>query len=181
MRLYARYNKKKFGVRLWRRGIDIDQNSIDLAKTRLDKAICADAFEIINDLPENYFDCLICNDFIEHIACPEDFFSKINKCLTKDAVLVASLPNVRYWSNFEKFFFLKDWKYKDKGILDRTHLRFFTKRSMKRSTREWGFKMEKIKGINPTKNPLFYVANIIFLFFIRDMCFLQYGIRARLK
>jgi ubiquinone/menaquinone biosynthesis C-methylase UbiE len=171
--------KEKFGGEAW--GADIDASSVEVAKTRLDRVFLGDAYEVINELPDNYFDCLICNDIIEHLYSPERFFEEVKRCLTEDAVLICSLPNVRHWKTFNRYLFLKDWKYKQSGILDYTHLRFFTKKSMKRSIRTWGFEIGKIKGIRPTKSPFFYLFNLLTLGFIYDMRFLQYGFRARLK
>lgn len=171
--------KQKFQTETW--GIDIDKDSIDIAKNNLDKVFCGDAMELIESLPKNYFDCLICNDFIEHIPSPKLFFEKIKPCLTEDATLICSLPNVRYWKHVIRYLFLKDWKYKKSGILDYTHLRFFTKKSMRRSMKEWGFEIEIIKGIRQTKSPFFYLFSLLTLFYIWDMRYLQYGFRSNLK
>nr|WP_321356660.1 class I SAM-dependent methyltransferase [uncultured Draconibacterium sp.] len=177
--IFSERVKKKYKTETW--GIDIDKESTDIAKTKMDKVFCGDALEIIEELPENYFDCLICNDFIEHVPSDRDFFKKIKKCLTDDAVLICSLPNIRHWKHFVRYFFLKDWKYKSHGILDYTHLRFYTKKSMKRAIKEWGFETELIKGIRPTKSPFFYLFCLITLNFIGDMRYLQYAFRAKLK
>lgn len=171
--------KQKYKCEAW--GVDIDPESVKNAEKIIDKAICGDAYEIIEILPLNHFDYVICNDFIEHIYSPEKFFVNLRKCLTDDAVLVCSLPNIRYFNHFKRYFFMKDWKYRDQGILDNTHLRFFTKKSMKRSINEWGFQIELIKGLMPTKTAFFYFFNILSLNFIGDMRFVQYGFRARLK
>lgn len=45
-------------------------------------------------------------------SSPEQFYKRIRKCLTDDAILICSLPNVRHWKHFNRYFFLKDWKYK---------------------------------------------------------------------
>lgn len=171
--------KQKYKCEAW--GVDIDPDSVKNAEKVIDKAICGDAYEIIEILPEKHFDYVICNDFIEHIYSPEKFFKNLRKCLTDDAVLVCSLPNVRYFNHFKRYFFMKDWKYREEGILDNTHLRFFTKRSMKRSINEWGFQINLIKGLQPTKTVFFYFFNILSLNFIGDMRFIQYGFRAQLK
>ncbi len=171
--------KIKCNCETW--GIDIDEKSVEIARTKMDKVFLGNAFELVENLPENYFDCIICNDFIEHLHSPDLFFSKARRCLTKGAVLICSLPNVRHWKHVNRFLFLKDWKYKKSGILDYTHLRFFTKKSMIRSIKEWGFTIEKIKGIRPTKSPFFYLFAFITFNYIGDMRYLQYGFRARLK
>jgi 2-polyprenyl-3-methyl-5-hydroxy-6-metoxy-1,4-benzoquinol methylase len=171
--------KEKYGCETW--GADIDRQSVEMAKTRLDRVFLGDAYEVIKELPDNSFDYLICNDIIEHLYSPERFFEEVKRCLTRDAILICSLPNVRHWKTFNRYFFLKDWKYKKSGILDYTHLRFFTKKSMKRAIKSWGFQLEKMKGIRPTKSPFFYLFTLLTLGFIYDMRFLQYGFRARLK
>ncbi len=176
--IFSERIKQKYQTETW--GIDIDKKSIEVAKDKIDNAMCGDAFKLIDSLPENYFDCLICNDFIEHVTSPDLFFQKIRKCLTDDAILICSLPNVRHFKHINRLLFLKDWKYKSQGILDYTHLRFFTKKSMKRSIKEWGFEIQLVKGIRPTKNPFFYILNLLSLNFIGDMRFLQYGFRAKL-
>lgn len=169
----------KYNCETW--GVDMDEQSVKIASENVDNVLHGDAYKKIEKLPENYFDYIICNDFIEHLHSPGLFFNKLKKNLTDDAVLICSLPNIRYWRQFLKYFFLKDWKYKDSGILDRTHMRFFTKKSMKRSIKEWGFEIEKVKGINPVKTPFFYFFNLLTLNFIGDMRCMQYGFRARLK
>lgn len=171
--------KTKYPCETW--GVDIDEQSAEIARENVDNVMHGDAFELINELPENYFDYVVCNDFIEHLHSPELFFKLLSKHLTPDAILVCSLPNIRYWRQFLKYFFLKDWKYRESGILDRTHLRFFTKKSMKRSVKEWGFQIEKIKGMHPVKSPFFYIVNLLFLNFLGDMCFMHYGIRAKIN
>lgn len=171
--------KKKYHCETW--GIDMDQQSVDIASTKMDKVFMGNAFELVEQLPENYFDYIICNDFIEHVHSPELFFQKARRCLTDDAVLICSLPNVRHWKHVNRYLFLKDWKYKKSGILDYTHLRFFTKKSMIRSIKDWGFEIEKMKGIRPTKSPFYYLFALLTLNFIGDMRYLQYAFRARLK
>lgn len=169
----------KYNCETW--GVDMDEQSVEIARKNVDKVLHGDAYVKIEELPENYFDYIICNDFIEHLHSPELFFRTLNKNLADGAILVCSLPNIRYWRQFLKYFFLKDWKYRDSGILDRTHMRFFTKKSMKRSIKEWGFEIEKVKGINPVKTPFFYIFNLLTLNFIGDMRCMQYGFRARLN
>lgn len=171
--------KKKYNTETW--GVDIDEKSISKAKKRLDNVLLGDAMQLIDELPKGYFDCLICNDIIEHLPYPELFFEKISSRLTPDAFLICSLPNVRYWRHFNKYFFLKDWKYKQSGILDYTHLRFFTIKSMKRSIKSWGYDIEMMKGIRPTKDIFFYIFDLLTLFFIHDMRYLQFGFKAKLK
>ncbi len=84
----------------------------------------------------------------------------------------------------------KDWEYKDCGILDRTHLRFFTKKSIVNLCKQQGLELELIQGING----IFSGTNHLLDSLVRymkfgvpvlvlgfDTQFMQFGIRAKVK
>lgn len=56
---------------------------------------------------------------------------KIKVNLAQGGVVICSIPNVKHYRTFFKLVFKKQWEYKDKGVLDKTHLRFFTEKSIK--------------------------------------------------
>ena len=177
--LFSKTVKEQKGSEAW--GVDMDEQAIAIAAGRLDRALAGDVFDIICQLPENSFDCVICNDFLEHLAYPDKFLLNVKRILTPGGSLVCSLPNVRYWKNVRELLFEKDWRYRDAGILDNTHLRFFTKKSMIRLMVNNGYKVELIKGINPNNKSLrFIIPNLLTLGKHRDMQYLQFGIRATL-
>ena len=78
----------------------------------------------------------------------------------------------------------KEWRYEDFGVLDRTHLRFFTSRSWQRTLREHGFVVETIAGINPVDPGASWSRRLAKRAAIAvlgaDTRFLQFGFRARL-
>ena len=73
---------------------------------------------------------------------------EIRKYIAPGGVIVGSIPNVRYHKNLFNLLFAKDWEYMDWGILDRTHFRFFTEKSLRRSLSSAGFEVEDFRGIN---------------------------------
>ena len=79
----------------------------------------------------------------------------------------------------KKYLIKKDWQYESSGILDSTHLRFFTKKSIKRLFEEQGFEIIAIKGLLPVKSAAFYLFNILTLGFFQESAFLQWAIKAR--
>jgi len=99
-------------------------------------------------LPAHYFDLVICNDVIEHMPDHDAFLEDIKQKMAPGAHLVGSVPNVRYLPNLKQLLVRKEWRYADWGVLDRTHLRFFTCQSWERTLREHGFVIEAIAGIN---------------------------------
>jgi len=63
-------------------------------------------------------------------------------------VVVASIPNVRHVSVTFPLLARGLWEYQDEGLLDQTHLRFFTRRSMETLFRSSGYEVERIEAIN---------------------------------
>jgi 2-polyprenyl-3-methyl-5-hydroxy-6-metoxy-1,4-benzoquinol methylase len=177
--LFSRQIKEKYQAECW--GVDLDEASVAVAGNSLYKVIAGDAFSVISFLPEDYFDCLVCNDFLEHLPDPGLFLQRVRIAMKKDAYLVASLPNVRSWSNVLEFLVFKDWRYKDSGILDKTHLRFFTRKSLIRFIQENNMEIEMFKGTRPTGSILFILADIISLGFIHDMRYSGLAVRAVFK
>lgn len=74
----------------------------------------------------NKFDYIIAGDIIEHLADPWKFLEKAHTMLKDDGIIIASIPNI---ANAETIFEILNgrFEYKEYGVLDKTHLRFFTK------------------------------------------------------
>jgi len=88
--------------------------------------LVGDFNSIFDQLPENYFDCVIFNDVLEHIYSPWDTIQQVKLLLSSDGVLVSSIPNFRYISNLITEVVVEgEFRYKPEGgILDDTHIRF---------------------------------------------------------
>jgi hypothetical protein len=75
-----------------------------------------------------------------------------------------------------------DWKYEDAGILDYTHLRFFTKKSMERWFVDAGYKIQSITGIKPHywSGKKIFLLRLFFGKYVEDMKYLNYVVIAKL-
>ena len=82
---------------------------------------------------------MVCNDVIEHMADHDRFLRQIRGHIAPGGVLIGSVPNMRHYRALFELLVLRDWDYRDSGVLDRTHLRFFTARSLRRSLTRAGF------------------------------------------
>jgi len=140
--------KKRQSCEIW--GIELNQESAEKAEKIIDKVLCGDIVQLLSVLPDAYFDCIVMNDVIEHLIDPESVLTELRAKLNSSGVFVLSIPNVRFWENWVNFVLRKDWNYTDAGILDRTHYRFFTEKSLKRMFQKLNFEVQILKGINKT-------------------------------
>jgi SAM-dependent methyltransferase len=131
---------------LW--GVEPDRKSAATAATIMHRVHNGLYDDVESELPNHYFDIVICNDVIEHLTDHDAFLRRIKQKIAPGGVLVGSVPNVRYFKNLFDTLVLKDWDYKDEGILDRTHLRYFTIKSLSRSLRSSGYNIDLIRPIN---------------------------------
>jgi 2-polyprenyl-3-methyl-5-hydroxy-6-metoxy-1,4-benzoquinol methylase len=98
---------------------------------------------IQEDLPEDEkpFDTIILSHVLEHFPEPSLILNKIKKHLNSNARLLIAVPNIRHWSVVLPLMFQGDFNYADSGILDYTHLRFFTKSSAMAMIEDNGYKV----------------------------------------
>lgn len=88
---------------------------------------------------DRYFDIIICGDVLEHLKEPSKVVERARGWLKDSGRLVCCVPNVRYWRIWRDLIFRGNWEYTTEGIMDQTHLRFFTTRSFKKLLTEASF------------------------------------------
>jgi 2-polyprenyl-3-methyl-5-hydroxy-6-metoxy-1,4-benzoquinol methylase len=168
---------RRQGAEVW--GIEPNRAAAEIAATRLFKAENG-MFGGNVSAPRKHFDCVIFNDVLEHMPDPWDALELAKDFLRdRNSVVVASIPNFRYWHNMVEIVIHKDFAYSDAGVLDRTHLRFFTRKTIVELFTKAGFEILAMSGINPTPSRRFKLANFILMNRISDMEFLQFGLVAR--
>ena len=133
------------------------------------KVIVGDATESLDEIPENYFDCVILFDVLEHLNDPFSLLDALKTKLTDVGVIIASIPNIRYYRTFFELVVHGNWDYKDQGILDRTHLRFFTYKSMVKMFNSLNYKILQMEGIHPTSSRTYKILNAILLNSLADV------------
>ena len=127
-------------------GVEPNPEAGTAAALKMHRVLIGRYDQLADQLPDGYFDMVICNDVIEHMDDHDAFLEAIKKKMSPGGFIVGSIPNVRHITALFKLLIIKDWKYSDSGILDRTHLRFFTEKSWRRTLREHGYSIQLLTG-----------------------------------
>lgn len=121
-------------------GLEKDAEAAAVAARRLDSVVTGDVDEL--DLSEIFgterFDVIVAGDVLEHLTDPASTLRRLRPLLAHGGSIVASIPNVAHGS-VRLNLLNGDFQYTDVGLLDRTHLRFFTRRSMLSLFEDAGF------------------------------------------
>jgi len=145
-------------------GVDIDPDAVTQAMRTLNRAECRD-IETDTAWGEG-FDCIICADVMEHLRDPEAVLRQLRDCLTQDGTLVVSVPNARHWSVLEGLV-NGDFSYTDAGLLDRDHLRMFTRRELQKLLWRAGFEQVSLtatlQGERPSERSLVQAGRFCFV------------------
>lgn len=176
---FASIVKQKNDAEVW--GIELMEEEAKAAEAVLDKVFVGVCEKYIDGLPKHYFDAIYFNDVLEHLADPYSVLDTLKSKLAPNGVIISSLPNVRFYRTFSKVVFSKDWKYDEFGIMDKTHLRFFTGKSIRRMYEELGYEVLIHEGINITKSLKPILFNILVLFTQLDIRILQYATVVKVK
>jgi 2-polyprenyl-3-methyl-5-hydroxy-6-metoxy-1,4-benzoquinol methylase len=141
--------------RFTERGFEVTcvEGSSELAALGKDKCREMIVADLDKPLPQlnGQFDVIVYGDILEHLRNPMDVFTGFNRSLRPGGLVIVSVPNVAHLY-VRLNLLLGRLPYADRGILDRTHLRFFTLVSFRRFLSEAGLECERIVA---TPVPLF--------------------------
>jgi 2-polyprenyl-3-methyl-5-hydroxy-6-metoxy-1,4-benzoquinol methylase len=150
-------------------GIEINEHWADQAKNYYDQIIVGDIQTIDGTLFKDS-DCVILADVLEHLPDPQSTLNRINDSIPSDSSIILSVPNVaNIWVRLNLLFGKFD--YSERGILDKTHLRFFTRSTFIRMINDANLNLVDLKYtpiplslVNPffSNNPIgSLIANLL--------------------
>ena len=144
---------------LARRVIGLEQNPevAELASRVLDEVVVASAESSRLPFENEAFDLIIFADVLEHLVDPWKILSKFTAFLKPGGRVLVSLPNIQNWKIILRLMSGR-WWYTDHGILDRTHLRFFTYRTAVEMLKGAGLSIEDTRK---TKGPEMKIINLV--------------------
>lgn len=127
----------------WLAGVEV-MDLADNAYVQLDQFERLDLEAQTPAVAPGSLDVLMCLDVLEHLREPGEVLRRLGRLLKPDGRLIVSLPNIQYIKVSLPLLFGR-FDYVDEGVLDRTHLRFFTRRSALRLLDDSGFAVERVE------------------------------------
>lgn len=175
--------KAKTGAKVF--GIELSQQMANVAFNRIDKVFVGDAAEIIlqGKMGDLKFDTIIFSDLLEHLVDPWAVLSEAATYLDSGGAIVASIPNIRHIDTIFNLLVKGNWPYRERGIHDRTHLRFFTRRNVIELFENANLTIDTIEAnyrILEKSHRLNRFARLFALPGIKDFFVFQYLVRAHL-
>ena len=135
---------KQKGYEVW--GLEENEEAAGRASARIDRVMRLNLhdFEAVRSaVGERRFDYLVFSDVLEHVYDPFSVLREYLRLVKEGGRVVISVPNALVWTNRLSFLFGR-FEYADTGVMDRTHMRWFTFRSAKRLVRAAGCRLERV-------------------------------------
>jgi GT2 family glycosyltransferase/tetratricopeptide (TPR) repeat protein/2-polyprenyl-3-methyl-5-hydroxy-6-metoxy-1,4-benzoquinol methylase len=126
-------------------GIERDTEAARRAQDRLDQVFVGDVETLEPGIAPHSLDAVICGDVLEHLRQPDRLLKRIHDWLQPTGLLIASIPNVRHHTVVRSLI-AGNWTYEPAGLLDRDHVRFFTRREIEKLFFRAGYKITELRS-----------------------------------
>ena len=141
-------------------GVEIDAEAGDEAKRFCERVVIGDIEALDLSPVGTDFEVLMLADVLEHLRDPCAALRRLAPLLAPNGYAVISTPNVANWA-MRLGLLAGRWDYTDRGILDRTHLRFFTLRTLTRTLNEAGYRIRQLDASTPVPfNPPVFISRL---------------------
>ena len=134
-------------------GIDINKKALRIAalrKYRKTYQVDLNNIKISKYLTSKY-DCIICADVLEHLINPANILIQLRKFLKANGIIIVSVPNIAFIQQRVNLLLGKFDYNPQGGLMDATHLRFFTKKTIINLSMSAGYDIKKIYGYNQVR------------------------------
>jgi 2-polyprenyl-3-methyl-5-hydroxy-6-metoxy-1,4-benzoquinol methylase len=129
-------------------GVEVDPDAAREASRFCRQVVVGDFSAGEIDLPKQAYDVVLLADVIEHLADPVAALRRLRPLVGAGGFLLVSTPNIANWS-MRLLHLAGRWEYTDRGLMDRTHLRFFTRRTLIRALEEAGYRVVEMDSTTP--------------------------------
>lgn len=127
-------------------GVELDPEMAREAKPWCRKLLVGSLDQLVlsEHFPIGAYDAVVCADVLEHLVDPSRVIKQLPALLSPRGVVLVSVPNAAYGGIIAELM-QGDFRYREEGLLDRSHLRFFTRKSVTSLFEGHGFAVESLK------------------------------------
>jgi 2-polyprenyl-3-methyl-5-hydroxy-6-metoxy-1,4-benzoquinol methylase len=156
-------------------GVEMFSDAAEIAENRVDNLYRSDIEKLNLPIVPGSIEVILCLDVLEHLVHPHKVVEYLHTLLSRNGIIIASIPNVRHYSVVFPLIFQNKWEYKERGVLDKTHLRFFTKQTVIELMTSSGLEIVSICNSPMSKKTKF--LNMITFGIFRSFLSIQYLIK----
>jgi SAM-dependent methyltransferase len=111
----------------WTGGVELFPEAAAAAASKVDRLYQSNIEDLNLPVDPDSIDMILCLDLLEHLIDPYKVIEYLHTLLAPGGIIIASIPNVRHFSVVFPLLFQNKWEYQERGILDKTHIKFFVK------------------------------------------------------
>jgi SAM-dependent methyltransferase len=127
-------------------GVELCSEPAEDAATKLQQVFVGDIECLTLPFPPNHFDVVIMSEVIEHLRNPWETLEKMSSLMKPGGIILAGSPNAAHHSVVRSLLRGR-WDYTDSGVMDRTHLRWFTASTYRELFETCGFTVEYVRPV----------------------------------
>lgn len=126
-------------------GVEVLPEDVEVARLFCSECILGniEEFSALEWSALSNYDLWVFGDVLEHLYDPWEILKKVRKSIATGGEIICCIPNSQHWS-LQARLSMGDWRYEKKGLLDRTHIRFFTKKTIVEMLEGAGFEVTEI-------------------------------------
>ena len=150
---------RRNGIGIWHGGVEINDGMAREASGKVDRIWIGAIEEVLAAEDgigaETDFDVILCLDILEHLIDPWTVLKRLVGHLSAGGTVIASIPNIRFHKAVLPLLLKGKWSYEERGVLDSTHLRFFTRETAVAMVRDAGLEISAVEpstALKPWKN-----------------------------
>lgn len=132
-------------------GIELSPTAAAMASEHLTEVLVGDVETLDLSRLHGAFDALVISEVLEHLTDPWTALRRLGECLKPGGRIYASSPNVAHWKVIRGLISGR-FEYDEKGVMDRTHLRWFTPQSYRALLEDAGFEVLDVRPVTPLRS-----------------------------
>lgn len=143
-------------------GVEPNRAMAKAAEKKIDQVLCQKFEDVDFDkagIAHHSIDTVVIADVLEHLYNPWQLMTGLRRLLSPDAQIIISIPNTRHLGLMKALIDDGQWSYAEKGLLDITHIRFFTLREMATFLEQTGYRVEHVNYFLDRRLEDFYAQN----------------------